>query len=504
MKTSLTGKLIVVLLCLALLPLAVISFIAAFDLDKVFKTFSLNSETIQQSTYQESRRIIEKLTQTDVKEIGRHVSHELELYLNSHPRMKLADLQKSVEFQKIALQLVGASGYTAVHEIPSGINRFHINPALVNTDLNLLDAELPEFGRLLKEHLSAGGQEIGGFYNWKEPNGQISKKYMYLIPIKTKTADGVQLGMAATTYVNEYSGILGAINDKTQKILLQTQKDTLDIIHTLYFRNFMIIGILVVTVILVTFLFIRQTVRPVRQLISEMNSFALGNKQVQVTASADDEIGQLARSFDSMIKIILKEESKTKEIYVGIIATLAKALEAKDAYTLGHTERVTDYAVKIAQFMGLGEEETETINKAALLHDIGKIGIKPEILDKKESLTPEERNIIKTHPVLGINILSPMKILGEILPIIRYHHERYDGTGYPEGLAAEEIPLGARILAVADSFDAMTSDRPYHLRLSLDAAIMELKNNSGTQFDSAVVDALLAILRNEYQAPKSQ
>ena len=101
--------------------------------------------------------------------------------------------------------------------------------------------------------------------------------------------------------------------------------------------------------------------------------------------------------------------------------------------------------------------------------------------------------------MLGINILSPIKILGDILPIIRYHHERFDGTGYPEGLSTDEIPLGARILAVADSFDAMTSDRPYHLRLSLDDAIMELENNSGTQFDPDVVKALLVILKKEYQ-----
>ncbi len=499
MKTSLTGKLIVVLLCLALLPLALISFIAAVDLDKVFKTFSLNSETIQQSTYQESKRIVEKLTQDDVKEIARHVVREMDLYLGAHSMLKLAALQTNPEFRRIALQPVGQVGDTSVYEIPSGISRFNLNPALVNTGPATWGDAYPEYTRLVNEHLVNNGKEIGGFYTWQEPNGKVRKKYMYLVPVTAKTADGVQLGLMASTFIDENSGALSAINDKTQKILAKTQSDTAMILSSLYVRNFIILGILVIVVILVTLLFIQQTVKPIRQLINEMNSFALGNKQVVVNVSAHDEIGQLAKSFDSMIKMILKEENKTKEIYIGIIATLAKALEAKDAYTLGHTERVTDYAVKIAQYMGLSEEETETINKAALLHDIGKIGIKPEILDKKESLTPEERTIIKTHPVLGINILSPIKILGDILPIIRYHHERFDGTGYPEGLSTDEIPLGARILAVADSFDAMTSDRPYHLRLSLDDAIMELENNSGTQFDPDVVKALLVILKKEYQ-----
>ncbi len=497
MKSSLTEKLIVVLLCLALLPLILVSSIAIVDLNKVFKLFSLNTEAVQQNNYQESKRIIEGLAQQNVKEISAHVAHEIELYLAANPKYSLADLQQQKNFERIALQKIGENGYTAIHEIPSGINRFHPNPEIRNKSLIALGKELAEFGSLIQEHVVSGGRELGGFYNWREQDGKIRKKYMYLRAISLKTADNVKLGVAATAYVDEYSIILTAINERTQQILQQTQKDSRAIISSIYNRNILILLSLVIILVLVILLFIKQSVRPIRQLITEMNSFAAGNKDIIVNISAHDEIGQMAKSFDLMIKKLLLEEAKTKEVYLGMIATLAKALETKDAYTSGHTERVTEYAVKIAEYMGLKTEEIEVIHKASLIHDIGKIGIKSEILNKKETLNDDDWKVIKTHPIMGINILSPMKILGNILPIIRYHHERYDGNGYPEGLAREDIPLGARILSVADSYDAMTSDRPYHERFPMGMAIAEIERNSGTQFDPDVVSALVAILKDE-------
>lgn len=497
MKSSLTDKLITVLLSLALIPLIIVSSIAIIDLNKVYKLFSVNTIAVQQNNFQESKRIIETLAQQNVKEISEHIVSEIELYLTAHPKYSLKDLKKNKNFQRIALQKVGENGYTAIHEVPSGVNRFHPNPEIIDINLNTLANELPEFGKLIKEHLANGGKDLGGFYNWRDANGTLKKKYMFLKVVNVKTADNVKLGLGVTTYIDDYSVILNAINEKTQKILQQTQKDTRAIISSIYSRNIAILISLIIVLVLVILLFIKQSIRPIRQLIEEMNSFAAGNKNIVVNISAQDEIGQLARSFDSMIKKILQEEGKTKEVYLGIIATLAKALETKDAYTLGHTERVTEYAVKIAQHMGLKADDIEVIHKAALIHDIGKIGIKSEILNKKETLNDDDWKVIKTHPIMGINILSPMKILGNMLPIIRYHHERYDGAGYPEGLTREEIPLGARILSVADSYDAMTSDRPYHERFPIDQAINEIRINSGTQFDPDVVNALLAIIKNE-------
>ncbi len=497
MKYSLTKKLIVTLLFLALIPLIMVSFIAIADLNKVFKLFSLNTEAVQQNNYQESKRIIEGLAQQNVKEISAHVAQEIELYLAAHPKLSMADLQQQKNFERIALQKIGENGYTAIYEILGGINRFHPNAKMENKSYLELSQELPEFGNLIREHVSAGGKELGGFYSWRGQNGEIRKKYMYLRAINLKTADQVQLGVAATAYVDEYSIIMTAINARTQKVLQQTQKDSRKIISSIYQRNIIILLSLIVVLALVILLFIKQSIKPIRQLIEEMNSFSSGNKDIVVNISAQDEIGQLARSFAVMTNKLLVEESKTKEVYLGMIATLAKALETKDAYTSGHTERVTEYAVKIAEYMGLKSEEIEVIHKASLIHDIGKIGIKSEILNKKETLNEEDWKVIKTHPIMGINILSPMKILGNILPIIRYHHERFDGTGYPEGLSSEEIPLGARILSVADSYDAMTSDRPYHERFPIGMAIAEIERNSGAQFDPDVVSALLAVLKEE-------
>lgn len=497
MKTTLTTKLIIALISVALLPLLFITFVFTVDLNKALKLFTLNMEIVQQHTYQESRRIIEKLTQDEVKEIGGHIAGEIENYLSQHPKLTLKQLQVTPEFQRLALQPVGKNGYTAIHEIHSGINRFHLDSQYVNRNLQLLNKELPEFTCLFKEHLANGGSEVDGFCRWKEPNGKMKKYFMYLRPLHVKTGDKQHLGLIVASLGDDESSFLLAINDRTRQISAQTKKDIRQLLKTIRLRYFFILLILIITITSFTFLFIKRIVKPAQQLIKDMNNFALGNKNVEVAIKSNDEIGQLTGSFNNMITIVLEEEEKTKEIYLAIIATLAKALEAKDPYTRGHTERVNDYAVKISRFLNLPQSAIETINKAALIHDIGKIGIKSEILDKKEPLTEDDWKIIKTHPIMGIDILRPVKILGDMLPIIRYHHERFDGSGYPEGLSGNDIPLGARILAVADSFDAMTSDRPYHLRLSLAEAILELKNNSGTQFDPEVVKALLTLLARD-------
>lgn len=497
MKTTLTTKLIIALISVMLVPLLFITFVFTVDLNKAFKHFTLNMEIVQQQTYQESRRIIEKLTQNEVKESGRHIAREIENYIAQHPKLTMKQLQATPEFQRLALQPVGKNGYTAIHEIPGGINRFHLDGQYVNTDLRFLSSELPDFARLYEEHLGNGGREVEGFCLWKEPNGIMKKYFMYMRPLQVRTRDKLQLGLMVTSSVADEVPVLSAINNRTQQILAQTKKGTRQLLKTFYVRYIFILLVLIIIAIGFTLLFIKQTVKPARQLIKDMNNFALGDKNVQVAIKSTDEIGQLADSFNNLITMILDEEEKTKEIYLAIIATLAKALEAKDAYTRGHTQRVTEYAVKIAHFLNLPQSVIETIHKAALIHDIGKIGIKSEILDKKDPLNEDEWKIIKTHPIMGIDILRPVKILGDMLPIIRYHHERFDGSGYPEGLRASDIPLGARILAVADSFDAMTSDRPYHLRLSVAEAILELKNNSGTQFDTEVVKALLALLAQE-------
>ncbi|MBI5026932.1 MAG: HD-GYP domain-containing protein, partial [Nitrospirae bacterium] len=168
----------------------------------------------------------------------------------------------------------------------------------------------------------------------------------------------------------------------------------------------------------------------------------------------------------------------------------------KSPWTRGHSERVTEYALKIGRALGLSDGEMEKLRIAGLLHDIGKIGTYDGVLDKPGQLTDEEYEVVKRHPGKGADVLSPISQLGDIIPWIRGHHERYDGKGYPDGLKGEEIPLQARILSVADAYDSMTAERPYRKTPGREKAIEELKRYSGIQFDPEVVDIFLKVLES--------
>lgn len=191
---------------------------------------------------------------------------------------------------------------------------------------------------------------------------------------------------------------------------------------------------------------------------------------------------------------LLQEQNKN---YLNTIIALASAVDARDPYTYRHSNNVTRYSVRIAQEMRLPLQVIENIRHAGLLHDIGKIGIKDEILMKPERLTEEEYRAIKTHPLKGEEIIKPLPFLKEIAKIIKHHHERFDGKGYPDGIKGEDIEIGARILALADSFDAMTTKRPYRDPLSLEEVKNELLKNRGAQFDSNIVDCFMQILEKE-------
>ena len=179
-----------------------------------------------------------------------------------------------------------------------------------------------------------------------------------------------------------------------------------------------------------------------------------------------------------------------------VLYTLAAAIEAKDLYTRGHSNRVSNYCYNLAKNLGWSENDCIGIKRAGLLHDIGKIGVPDFILTKPGSLTAEEYQIIKTHPVLSAEICLSLTKLKDAIPIIKYHHERYDGKGYPAGLASSAIPLGARIMAVCDSWDAMTSDRAYRKKINRDDVIRILNANAGAQWDPEIVKAFISFLKN--------
>jgi len=189
--------------------------------------------------------------------------------------------------------------------------------------------------------------------------------------------------------------------------------------------------------------------------------------------------------------------TKMRKMYLETIRTLAAAIDAKDPYTQGHSERVAQMAVALAQELNLSDKDIENIEYTALLHDIGKIGIDDRILGKKGSLTNEEFDKIKEHPIVGAKIIEPIDFLKNSYQAIYHHHERYNGNGYPDGLKSENIPILARIIAVADTYDAMGSDRPYRKKLSQDKIMKELTEQSGKQFDPEVVKALISVLDRE-------
>jgi len=189
-----------------------------------------------------------------------------------------------------------------------------------------------------------------------------------------------------------------------------------------------------------------------------------------------------------------------EEMFLGVVTVLASAIDAKSPWTNGHSERVTAYAIRIAEHMGFSQADIDRLRLAGLLHDIGKIGIYDVILDKPGMLTDEEFELVKKHPDAGANILRPIKQFEDIIPAIRHHHEYYNGKGYPDGLKAEAIPLMARILCVADSFDSITADRPYRPSPGIEYALSEFRRCSGTQYDPAVVDAFLETLEEDKKA----
>jgi diguanylate cyclase (GGDEF)-like protein len=184
---------------------------------------------------------------------------------------------------------------------------------------------------------------------------------------------------------------------------------------------------------------------------------------------------------------------KIKSTYIESTRTLVKAIEAKDRFTKEHSRKVMTFAVGLARRFGIPEEEVEVIRNAAILHDVGKIGIPEEILMKPGRLTEEEYSLMKTHPAIGADIVGQAQFLVGELPIIRHHHERFDGKGYPSGLRGEEIPLAARIVSIADAFDAMTSERVYRRKMGIDNALREIQRCAGTQFDPNLVTSFSEI-----------
>lgn len=199
--------------------------------------------------------------------------------------------------------------------------------------------------------------------------------------------------------------------------------------------------------------------------------------------------------YQSLQKLSLNME-EVKRLNEAFITSMAAAIDARDPYTHGHSSRVAYWGSKLAVAINLTQKEVDEVYHGGILHDVGKIGIEDAILNKEGKLTLEEYDKIKQHPVIGFEIVQQAGVFPELLPAIRWHHERVDGTGYPDGLKGTDIPLLARILAISDSFDAMVSDRPYRKGLSIENALKQIENGSGTQFDAELAKSFITLVNS--------
>jgi HD-GYP domain-containing protein (c-di-GMP phosphodiesterase class II) len=255
--------------------------------------------------------------------------------------------------------------------------------------------------------------------------------------------------------------------------------------------------LLVVLSIVIGFLAAKTITHPIDLLTRTARSIAQRDFTQRAEISSRTEIGELAATFNQMAEDIqryignLKMASEqNRQLFIDSIEMIAAAVDAKDPYTKGHSGRVSQFSVLLARELGLPEEEVDKIRISATLHDVGKIGIEDRVLKKPGVLTNEEFEIMKRHTVMGYEIVRQVKQLTEMLPGIRWHHEALNGRGYPDGIKGDELPLMVRIIAVADTFDAVTTDRPYQAGKEFPEALEILRKHAGTKYDPLVVDAM--------------
>jgi len=265
------------------------------------------------------------------------------------------------------------------------------------------------------------------------------------------------------------------------------------------------ISIALALAIVTGILFSSRIARPIRALAARTREIAGGNYQQMGDFKSHNEIGELAENFNVMSGAIEKAVDQLKKaanenhlLFLNSVRMLAAAIDAKDPYTRGHSERVARYSIAIGKNLGLPEREMRNLRISALLHDVGKIGIDDRILRKPGALSDDEFEVMKGHPAKGAAIMSGVAQLIDIIPGMKYHHEKWSGGGYPEGLVGEQIPMQARIVAIADTFDAMTTNRPYQKAMELTYVVDKIKSFGGTRFDPRVIDAFTtAVGRND-------
>jgi HD-GYP domain-containing protein (c-di-GMP phosphodiesterase class II) len=341
----------------------------------------------------------------------------------------------------------------------------HSDPRRLSGDLDVSDVEIV---RLFLE----SGARAGG-----------------TVPFQLVDQDGVHQMLGTYTRVPDQSGwgVIAQVDEaKAYHSVSEMRR-----------QSAFVVGLVAVAAVVLGTFFSGQISHPIRQLARGARQLAAGEYGTRVAIRSANEVGILADAFNLMGAEIqkaieqIREAARTnKELFMGSVRMLANAIDEKDPYTRGHSERVAYYAMIIAKHMGMPPEEVERVHLSGIIHDVGKIGIEDRILRKPSALTDEEYEIMKQHPTKGLHILGAVPRLKELAGAGLKHHENVDGTGYPEGLKGDEIPLLGRIVCVADAFDAMTTDRPYSKAMTFEAAVARLRFLAGKKFDPECVTGM--------------
>jgi len=325
--------------------------------------------------------------------------------------------------------------------------------------------------------------------DWQESGAQVQSALEPFTLVRDERNVGM-LGSYATAELDKNSR-LGVIAIQDESAALASVSDMRR--QTIWIS--MVAGFLT---LIIGFFFAKKLTQPVQELAVGAHRIASGDFSQRIDVRSRTELGHLGDSFNLMtdqleayIRDLRRSADENRELFLGTVKALAAAIDGKDPYTRGHSERVSRMSVAIAQRLGIADDECEKIRVSALLHDVGKIAIDDNILKKPAALTDEEYVIMKEHPQKGFKIMSQIRSMKEFLPGMYMHHEMVNGEGYPQGLKGDEIPLMAKIVAVADTFDAMTTDRPYQQAMKFEAAIERIQSFVGTRYDPSVVSAFV-------------
>ena len=324
---------------------------------------------------------------------------------------------------------------------------------------------------------------------WQEASRQIQSA---LVPF-TAEFEGEQHEM-----IGAYSTASFGKDFAFGVIAMQDENKALASVGEMRRQTWMISLIFALVALVIGSVFARNLTAPLLKLVAAAKNIAAGDLSNRVETNNITEIGTLGETFNLMsdrleehIASLATAAEENRELFVGTVKALAAAIDGKDKYTRGHSERVSRISVAIGQRMGMSQEAVETLRISALLHDVGKIAVNDAILNKPTALTDEEFEIMKNHPKAGYKIMAQIPAMKNYLPGIYMHHEMINGAGYPQGLKGAEIPLQARIISVADTFDAMTIDRPYQKGFALEDSLNRIKSFVGTRYDGKVVEALV-------------